>query len=90
MTSSRVPAGPVRPSLHDLLLVAVDRAIVELSRIDRTDVAEIREQLGHVARVALGASAEARGDVTGGSSFLAGRLGHKINPAQRSANATTM
>ena len=65
-----MPAGPVRPSLHDLLLVAVDRAIVELSRVERTDVAEIRQQLGRVARLALGASADERDDVTGGSSFL--------------------
>jgi len=66
-----VPAGAVRPSLHDLLLVAVDRAIVELSRVDRTDVAEIREQLGHVARLALGASiAEGESTLAGGSTFL--------------------
>ena len=65
-----MPAGAVRPSLHDLLLVAVDRAIVELSRVDRTDVAEIREQLGHVARLALGASASEQDEITGGSSFL--------------------
>jgi signal transduction histidine kinase len=65
-----VPAGAVRPSLHDLLLVAVDRAIVELSRVDRTDVAEIRAQLGHVARLALGASAAEQGEVRGGSAFL--------------------
>ena len=65
-----MPAGPVRPSLHDLLLVAVDRAIVELSRVERTDVAEIRMQLGHVARLALGASVNGRDEIPGGSSFL--------------------
>lgn len=69
-----MPAGAVRPSLHDLLLVAVDRAIVELSRVERTDVAEMREQLGHVARVALGASVEARDEISGGSSFLTNTL----------------
>jgi signal transduction histidine kinase len=72
-----MPAGPVRPSLHDLLLVAVDRAIVGLSRVDRTDVAEIREQLGHVARLALGASGHerGRGAISGGSAFLTPGLG---------------
>ena len=53
---------------------------MELSRVERTDVAEIREQLGHVARVALGASAEARGDVTGGSSFLTNTLAPHDQP----------
>lgn len=43
---------------------------MELSRVGRTDVAEIREQLGRVARLALGASAEDRHDLSGGSSFL--------------------
>jgi signal transduction histidine kinase len=72
VTSSRVPAGPVRPSLHDLLLVAVDRAIVELSRVERTDVAEIREQLGCIARLALGASSRM---LSGGSSLLTPAIG---------------
>jgi signal transduction histidine kinase len=72
-----MPAGSVRPSLHDLLLVAVDRAIVGLSRVERTDVAEIREQLGHVARLALGAagSERGRGTISGGSAFLTPGLG---------------
>lgn len=50
---------------------------MELSRVDRTDVAEIREQLGHVARLALGASAHERGrrPISGGSSFLTPGLG---------------
>lgn len=85
-----MPAGPVRPSLHDLLLVAVDRAIVELSRVDRTDVAEIREQLGHVARLALGASCDDGGAVarTGGSSFLTPTLdAHHRDQARRDALA---
>jgi signal transduction histidine kinase len=73
LTSSRVPAGPVRPSLHDLLLVAVDRAIVELTRVERTDVAEIREQLGRIARLSLGASAN--GLAGGGSAFLTPTIG---------------
>lgn len=72
LTSSRVPAGPVRPSLHDLLLVAVDRAIVELSRVERTDVAEIREQLGRIARLALGASLHRP---SGGSPLLTPSIG---------------
>lgn len=50
---------------------------MELSRVDRTDVAEIREQLGHVARLALGASAHESGRraISGGSSFLTPGLG---------------
>jgi signal transduction histidine kinase len=75
-----VPAGPVRPTLHDLLLVAVDRAIVELSRVERTDVAEIREQLGHVARLTLNASAGVRDDIGGGSSFLTNTLAPDDQP----------
>lgn len=83
-----MPAGAVRPSLHDLLLVAVDRAIVELSRVDRTDVAEIRDQLGHVARLALSASAEDSGDISGGSSFLTPTLdAHHRDQARRDALA---
>ena len=75
-----MPAGPVRPSLHDLLLVAVDRAIVELSRVERADVAEIREQLGHVARLTLNASADVRDDIGGGSSFLTNTLAPDDQP----------
>ena len=75
LTSSRVPAGPVRPSLPDLLLVAVDRAIVELSRVERTDVAEIREQLSRIARLSLGASASN----APGASGVHGRISGTLN-----------
>ena len=45
------------PSLRDLLLLAAERAAVELARIERTPVAEIQEQLSRLVRLGLGASA---------------------------------
>jgi signal transduction histidine kinase len=82
-----VPASPVRPSLHDLLLVAVDRAIVELSRVERTEAAEIREQLGRIARLALGASSSG---IFGGSAFLTPSGGATGRAGEASDDALTV
>jgi signal transduction histidine kinase len=51
-----VPAGAVRQPLHELLRVAVDRAVVELARVERTTATEIEEQLSRISRLALCAS----------------------------------
>jgi signal transduction histidine kinase len=56
-----VPAVPAHSPLRDLLATAVDRAVVELTRVERTDAAEIREKLSRVARVALGATSNVPG-----------------------------
>jgi signal transduction histidine kinase len=45
----------VRPSLHDLLLLAADRVAAELARAEQTSPADTREDLGRLVRLALGA-----------------------------------
>jgi signal transduction histidine kinase len=45
----------VRPSLHDLLLLAADRVAAELARAGLTSAADTHEELGRLVRLALGA-----------------------------------
>lgn len=44
----------VSPSLQALLLMAAERAATELARSERASASEIREQIGRLARLALG------------------------------------
>jgi signal transduction histidine kinase len=57
LTSARVPATTARRSLQDLIPAAVDHAAEELGRRERIAAQEIRERLGVIVHLVLGAPA---------------------------------
>jgi signal transduction histidine kinase len=62
----RLPADVARPSLADLFRNAVDRAVLELARYERSDVDQITDQLNRLARLSLRAITK-RGNGTAGA-----------------------
>ena len=56
LTSTRVAADIVSPSLQDLLSLAADRAATELARSERIHESEIRESLSRIVRLGIAAS----------------------------------
>jgi signal transduction histidine kinase len=56
LTSSHVAPDIVSPALQDLLFAAAERAAAQLSRSDRDQEAEVRDQYSRIVRLCLAAS----------------------------------
>ena len=65
MSSSPLTADVTRPTLHDLFRTAIERAVMELARYERSDAAEIQEQMIRLARLSLRAAAKRTSGTSG-------------------------